>query len=94
MKIHHKVFYEETVIYSWYVSYVYVYMHLNGPDASVVHAFGNEQLQEYPHVATPWFSPGKPTRRVVATMGFNDLVVGEGHMQAPSCEWNNWKTGR
>ena len=44
--------------------------------ASVVHASGSGQLQANPHVAGPWLSPGKPTRRAVTTMGSNDLVVG------------------
>ena len=65
---------------------------LNG--ASVVHASGSGQLQANPHVAGPWLSPGKPTRRAVTTMGFNDLVVGEDHMLGPSCQRYNWKTGR
>ena len=42
----------------------------------------------------PWLSPGKPTRRAVTTMGFNDLVVGEVHMLGPSCQRYNWHTGR
>ena len=50
------------------------------PDDSVVHASGSGQLQANPHMACPWLSPGKPTRRAVATMGSNDLVVGEDHM--------------
>ena len=33
--------------------------------ASVVHASGYGQLQANPHVAGPWLSPGKPTRRAV-----------------------------
>ena len=48
------------------------------PDASVVHASGSGQLQANPHVAGPWLSP-------VATMGSNDLVVGEDHVFGPSC---------
>ena len=43
--------------------------------ASVVHASGSGQLQANPHVAGPWLSPSKPTRRAVTTMGSNDLVV-------------------
>ena len=62
--------------------------------ASVVHASGSGQLQANPHVAGPWLSPGKPTRRVVTTMGSNDLVVGEVHMLGPSCQRHNWHTGR
>ena len=62
--------------------------------ASVVHASGSGQLQANPHVAGPWLSPGKPTRRAVATMGSNDLVVGEDHMLGPSCQRYNWQTGR
>ena len=46
------------------------------PDAFVVHASGSRQLQSNPHVAGPWLSPGKHTRRAVTTMGSNDLVVG------------------
>ena len=42
----------------------------------------------------PWFSPGKPTRRAVTTMGSSDLVVGEDHMLGPSCQQYNWQTGR
>ena len=45
-------------------------------------------------MAGPWLSPGKPTRRAVATMGFNNLVVGEDHMLGPSCQRYNWQTGR
>ena len=64
------------------------------PDASVVHASGSGQLQANPHVAGPWLSPGKPTRRAVTTVGSKDLVVGEDHMLGPSCQRYNWKTGR
>ena len=42
----------------------------------------------------PWLFPGKPTLRVVTTMGSNDLVVGEDHMLGPSCQRHNWQTGR
>ena len=45
-------------------------------------------------MAGPWLSHGKPTRRAVATMGSNDLVVGENHMLGPSCQRYNWQTGR
>ena len=38
--------------------------------------------------------PGKSTRRSVATMGSNDLVVGEDHMFGPSCQRYNWQMGR
>ena len=62
--------------------------------ASVVHASGSKQLQANPHVAGPWLSPGKSTRRAVTTMGSNDLVVGEVHMLGPSCQRYNWHTGR
>ena len=62
--------------------------------ASVVHASGSGQLQANPHVAGPWLSPGKPTRRAVTTMGSNDLVVGEVHMLGLSCQRYNWHTGR
>ena len=62
--------------------------------ASVVHASSSGQLQANPHVAGPWLSPGKPTRRAVTTMGSNDLVVGEDHMLGPSCQRYNWQTGR
>ena len=64
------------------------------PDTSVVHASGIGQLQANPHVAGPWLSPGKLTRRAVTTMGSNDLVVGEDHMLGPSCQRYNWQTGR
>ena len=64
------------------------------PDASVVHASGSGQLPSNPHVAGPWLSPGKPTRRTVTTMGSNDLVVGEDHMFEQSCQRYNWQTGR
>ena len=47
-----------------------------------------------PHVAGPWLSLGKPTRRAVTTMGSIDLVVGEVHMLGPSCQRYNWHTGR
>ena len=40
------------------------------------------------------FPPGKPTRRAVATMRSNDLVVGEDHMLGQSCQRYNWQTGR
>ena len=62
--------------------------------ASVVHASGSGQLQANPHVAGPWLSPGKPTRRAVTTMGSNDLVIGEVHMLGQSCQRYNWHTGR
>ena len=52
------------------------------------------QLQANPHVAGPWLSPGKPTRRAVTTMGSNDLVVGEDHVLEPSCQRYNWQNGR
>ena len=61
---------------------------------SVFHASGSGKLQANPHVASPWLSPGKPTRRTVTTMGSNDLVVGEDHMLGPSCQRYNWQTGR
>ena len=64
------------------------------PDAFVVHASGSGQLQANPHVAGPWLSPGMPTRRAVATMGSNYLIVGEDHMLGPSCQRYNWQTGR
>ena len=60
------------------------------PDASVVHASGSGQL----HVACPWISPGKPTRKAVTTMGSIDLVVDADHMFGPSCQRYNWQTGR
>ena len=50
------------------------------PDASVDNASGSEQLQANKHVAGPWLSPGKPTRRAVTTMATNDLVVGKDYM--------------
>ena len=72
-----------------------VYMALNiCPDASVVQFSGSGQLQANPHVAGPWLSPGKPTRRAVATMGSNDFVVGKDHMLGPSCQRHNRKSGR
>ena len=55
---------------------------------------GSGQLQAKPHVAGPWLSHGKPTRRAITTMGSNDLVVGEDHMLGPSCQRYNWQTGR
>ena len=64
------------------------------PDTSVVHASGARQLQENPHVAGPWLSPGKPTRRVVTTMGSNDLVLYEDHILGPSCQRYNLQMGR
>ena len=64
------------------------------PDASVVHASGSGQLQANPHVAGPWLSLWKSTRRVVTAMGSNDLVVGEDCMLGPSCQRYNWQTGR
>ena len=64
------------------------------PDASVVHVSGSGQLQENPHVAGPWLSPGKATQRAVTTMGSSNLVVGEDHMLGPSCQRYNWQTGR
>ena len=41
-----------------------------------------------------WLSPGKPTQRVVTTVGSNNLVVGEDHMLGPSCQRYNCQTGR
>ena len=64
------------------------------PDASVVHASGSGQLQANPHVAGPWLSAGKPTRRAVTTMGSNDLVVGEDRMLGPSCQRYDWQASR
>ena len=73
----------------------YIYMCSSScPDASVVHASGSGQLQANPHVAGPWFSPGKPPRRAVTMMGSNDLVVGEDHMLGPSCQQYNWQAGK
>ena len=75
------------------VDFVYVcYMH--SPDAAVVHAFGSEQLQANPHVAGPWLSHGKPTRRAVTTMASNDLVVVEDHMFGQSCQRYDRLAGR
>ena len=71
--------------------YIFFFLALH---ASVVHASGSGQLQANPHVAGPWLSPGKPTRRAVTTMGSNDLVVGEVHMLGLSCQRYNWHTGR
>ena len=68
--------------------------HVVALHASVVHASGSGQLQANPHVAGPWLSPWKPTRRAVTTMGSNDLVVGEVLMLGPSCQRYNWHTGR
>ena len=59
------------------------------PDTLVVHASGFGQLRANPHVAGPWLSPGKSTRRAVTTM-----VVGEDHMLGPSCQRYNSQTGR
>ena len=73
----------------WQLATSYMYVH-----ASVVHASGSWQMQANPHVAGPWLSPGKPTRRAVTTIGSNDLVVGEVHMLGPSCQRYNWHTGR
>ena len=64
------------------------------PDASIVHASGSGQMQANPHVAGPWLSSGKPSRRAVTTVGSNDWVVGEDHMLGPSCQWHIWQTGR
>ena len=64
------------------------------PDASVIHAFGSGQLQANPHMVGPWLSPEKPTRRAVTTTGSNQLIVGEDHMLGPSCQRNNWLSGR
>ena len=68
-------------------------IHTN-PKASVVHASGSGHLHANPHVAGPWLSTGKPTRRAVTTMGSNDLVVDEDHVLGPSCQRYNWQTGR
>ena len=67
---------------------------LNVLHASVVHASGSRQLQANSHVAGPWLSPGKPTRRAVTTMGSNDLVVGVDYMSGPSCQRYNWQMSR
>ena len=64
------------------------------PDASVVHASCSGQLQASPHMAGLWLSPGKPTQRAVTTIGSSDLVVGEGHMLEPNCQWYSWQAGR
>ena len=63
-------------------------------DTSVVHASGAGQLQANSPVAGPRFSTGKPTCRVVRTMGSNDLVIGEDHLLRPSCQRYNWQAGR
>ena len=49
-------------------------------DASIVHASGSGKLQANAHVASPWLSPGMPTRRAVTTIGSNYMVAGEDHM--------------
>ena len=67
------------------ISLLHHYILLDYPDASIVHASGSVQLQANPHVAGPWLSHGKPTRRAVTTMGSSDMVVGEDHMLGPSC---------
>ena len=72
----------------------HVCMYICVPDTPVVHASGSGQLRANPHVAGPWLSPGKSTRRAVTTMGSNDMVVGEDHMFGPSCQRYNWQTGR
>ena len=64
---------------------------LRCPDVSVVNASGSGQLQANPHVAGPWLSPGKPTRRAATTIGSNNMVVGEDHMLGPSCQRYDWK---
>ena len=66
--------------------YICIALHASVVHASVVHTSGSGQLQANPHVAGPWLSPGKPTRRAVTTTGSNDLVVGEVHMLGPSCQ--------
>ena len=71
-----------------------VYIYVDSPDACIVHASGSGQLQANPHVAGPWLSPGKPTRRAVTTMGSNNLAVCEDHMLEPSYQRYNWQTGR
>ena len=64
------------------------------PDASVAHASGSRQLPASTPVAVQKHSSGMSTRRAVATLGSNDLVVGEDHMVWPSCLLCNWHTGR
>ena len=81
------------VTVSNYASVVHIIYHIYN-HASVVDASGSGQLQANPHVAGPWLSPGKPTRRAVTTMGSNDWVVGEVHVLGPSCQRYNWHTGR
>ena len=66
-------------------------MKILSPDASIVHASDSGQLQANPHVAGPWLSPGKPTRRTVTTMWSNDLVAGEDHMFGPIASSINGK---
>ena len=50
------------------------------PDASVVHAPGIGQLQEYPPVAGSRLSTWKSIQRAVTTMGLSDLVVGDDYL--------------
>ena len=69
-------------------------MYIYALHASIVYASGSGQLQANPHVAVPWLSPGKPTRRAVTTMGSKDMVVGVVHMLGPSCQRYNWHKGR
>ena len=54
-----------------------LYLYIDYLTPVIVHASGTGQLQANPHVVGPRFHPGKPTRRAVATMGLNDLVVGK-----------------
>ena len=66
----------------------------SGVDDSVDHASGSGQLQANTNVAGLWLSPGKPSRRMVTTMGSSDFVEGEDHMFGPSSQRYKWQTGR
>ena len=84
------LYYYYIILYSFILhSSYFIHSLYFSPDASVVNVSISGQLQANPHVAGPWLSPGKPTRRAVATMGSNDLVVGEDHMLGPSCQRYN-----
>ena len=56
-------------------------------------ASGTGQLQANPPVVTPRLRLGKPTQRIVTTMGSNDLIIGIDHFLGSSFHRYNLQTG-
>ena len=66
---------------------------LDSLDASDVYASGTGKLQANSPVICPKLTSGNPTRRMIATIGSNDLVIDEDHLLGQSCQRCNWQVG-